>query len=77
MQPYLWRAVDHEGEMLESFVSKQRDKAAALKFIRKALKRHGAPEAITTDGLRSYGAAVKGDRQRREARGRPLAEQPG
>ena len=56
---YLWRAVDHEGEVLESFVTKERDKAAALKFIKKALKRHGSPRAITTDGLRSYGAAMK------------------
>ena len=38
---YLWRAVDHEGEVLESFVTKERDKAAALKFIKKAMKRHG------------------------------------
>ena len=45
--------------MLESFVTKQRDKAAALKFIRKGLKLHGSPKVITTDGLRSYGAAVK------------------
>jgi putative transposase len=56
---YLWRAVDHEGEVLESFVTKTRDKAAALKFIKKALKRHGRPKAIVTDGLRSYGAALK------------------
>jgi putative transposase len=55
---YLWRAVDHEGEILESFVTKERDKAAALKFMKKALKRHGSPEAITTDGLRSYKAAM-------------------
>ncbi|HEU4634694.1 MAG TPA: IS6 family transposase [Edaphobacter sp.] len=55
---YLWRAVDHEGEILESFVTKTRDKAAALTFMKKALKRHGSPEAITTDGLRSYGAAM-------------------
>jgi putative transposase len=50
---YLWRAVDQEGEVLESFVSKTRDKKAALSFIKKALRRHGQPEAITTDGLRS------------------------
>ncbi len=56
---YLWRAVDHEGEVLESFVTKERDKAAALKFIKKALKRHGSPKTITTDGLRSYRAAMK------------------
>ena len=65
---YLWRAVDHEGEVLESFVTKERDKAAALKFIKKALKRHGSPKAITTDGLRSYGAAMKelGNVEKRE-----------
>jgi putative transposase len=56
---YLWRAVDHEGEVLESFVTKDRDKAAALKFIKKALKRHGRPKVIVTDGLRSYGAALQ------------------
>ncbi len=56
---YLWRAVDHEGEVLESYVTKTRDKAAALAFIKKAMKRHGQPKAIVTDGLRSYGAALK------------------
>ena len=55
---YLWRAVDHEGEILESYVTKTRDKTAALTFMKKALKRHGAPEAIVTDGLRSYRAAM-------------------
>jgi putative transposase len=56
---YLWRAVDHEGEILESYITRTRDKDAALRFMKKALKRHGAPEAITTDGLRSYRAAMK------------------
>ena len=56
---HLWRAVDHEGEVLESFVTRERDKAAALKFIKKAMKRHGRPQAIVTDGLRSYRAALK------------------
>ena len=56
---YLWRAVDHEGEILESYVTRTRDKDAALTFMKKALKRHGCPEVITTDGLRSYGAAMK------------------
>ena len=55
---YLWRAVDQEGEVLESYVTKTRDKAAALSFMKKALKRHGSSEAITTDGLRSYKAAM-------------------
>lgn len=56
---YLWRAVDHEGEILESFVTKTRDKKAALKFLRKAMRRHGRPEAIVTDKLRSYNAALR------------------
>jgi putative transposase len=56
---YLWRAVDHEGEVLESFVTKTRDKKAALKFLRKSLKRHGPAHAIVTDRLRSYGAALR------------------
>ena len=55
---YLWRAVDHEGEVLESFASKERDKPAALKFMKKLMKRRTA-EQITTDGLRSYKAAMK------------------
>ncbi len=56
---YLWRAVDQEGEVLESFVTRTRDRKAALKFLRKALRKHGQPEAIVTDKLRSYGAALK------------------
>jgi putative transposase len=56
---YLWRAVDHEGEVLESYVTKTRDRRAALKFIKKAMKRHGRPDKIVTDRLRSYGAALK------------------
>ncbi len=56
---YLWRAVDHEGEVLESYITKTRDKGAAPTFMKKALKRHGLPYNITTDGLRSYGAAMK------------------
>lgn len=54
--------------MLESYVTRTRDKGAALQFIKKALKRHGSPEAVTTDGLRSYGAAMDelGCRERQE-----------
>jgi putative transposase len=55
----LWRAIDHEREVLESYVTKTRDKAAALTFMKKMLKRTGcSPDAITTDGLRSYTAAM-------------------
>jgi len=56
---YLWWAVDHEGEVLESFVTKTRDKKAAFKFLKKAMRKHGQPDVIVTDGLRSYGAALK------------------
>lgn len=45
--------------MLESLVTKTRDRKAALKFLRKSLKRHGRPETFVTDRLRSYGAALK------------------
>ena len=65
---YLWRAVDHEGEVLESYVTKKRDKSAALRFFKKTLKRHGKAEAIVTDGLHSYPAAMRelGNLERRE-----------
>jgi len=56
---YLWRAVDHEGEVLESYVTKRRDRKAALKFLRKSMKRYGQPQIFVTDKLRSYGAAMK------------------
>ncbi len=56
---YLWRAVDHEGEVLEAWVSKKRDRKAALKFLRKSMKRYGRPGAIVTDRLRSYGATLR------------------
>jgi putative transposase len=64
---YLWRAVDHEGEVLESFVTKTRDQKAALKFLKKAMRKHGQPEVVVTDKLRSYRAALQdigaGERQ--------------
>ncbi|GGH41758.1 putative transposase [Cribrihabitans marinus] len=52
---YLWRAVDHEGEVMESFVTKTRDKKAALKVLKKAMRKHGQPELNVTDRLRSCG----------------------
>ena len=68
VQHYLWRAVDHEGEVLESFVTKKRDKAAALKFLKKTMKRYGNPQVIVTDRCPSYGAAMKeiGNKDRQE-----------
>ena len=61
---YLWRAVYHEGEVLETFVTKKCDRRAALKFIKKTMKRFGRPEVIVpvviaTDKLRSYRAAMR------------------
>ena len=56
---YLWRAVDHEGEVLESYVTKRRNRKAALNFLRKTMKRHGRPHILVTDKLQSYGAAMK------------------
>ena len=55
---YLWRAVDHEGEVLGSFVTKRRDRKVALAFLNKAMKRNGPPKVIVTGRLRSYRAAM-------------------
>ena len=65
---YLWRAVDHKGEVLEAYVTMQRNPKAALRFLRKAMKRYSPPEAIVTDRLRSYRAAMKviGNAERQE-----------
>ena len=56
---YLWRAVDHEGEVLEAVVTAKRDKAAALKLLKRIMKKYGRPRTIVTDGLCSYRAAMK------------------
>ncbi len=57
---YLWRAVDAEGEVLDMLMQSRRDTEAALRLMRKLLKNHGtSPQAIVTDGLRSYGAALR------------------
>jgi transposase-like protein len=57
---YLWRAVDHEGEVLDMLVQRRRDKRAALRLMRKLLRKQGfAPKRLTTDKLASYGAAFR------------------
>jgi len=58
-RPYLWRALDHEGEVLESCVTKRRDRRAALKSLKKAMRRNGIAEEIVTDRLPSYRAAMR------------------
>jgi putative transposase len=57
---FLWGAVDHEGEVLDMLVQRRRDKRAALRLMRKLLRRQGfAPKFLTTDKLGSYGAAFR------------------
>lgn len=56
---YLWRAVDHEGEVQEPYVTNKRDKAAALKFSKKAMKRYGSPRVVVTDTCPLYRAPIK------------------
>ena len=57
---YLWRAVDHEGEILDMLVQRRRDTQAALRLMRKLLKKQGfAPKLLITDKLGSYGSAFR------------------
>src|SRR6516165_2042461 len=57
---YLWRAVDHEGEVLDVLVQRRRDSRAALRLMRKLFKKQGfAPKLVITDKLRSYAAAFR------------------
>ena len=57
---YLWRAVDSEGEVLDILVQSRRNRKAALKLMRKLLKKQGfVPDAFVTDKLPSYSSALK------------------
>jgi putative transposase len=56
---YLRRAVDHEGAVLKTMVTAKRDKAAALKFLKRIIKKYGQPRSVVTDGLCSHPAAMK------------------
>ena len=69
---YLWRAIDHEGEVLEVVATKRRNRSAALRLLKSLMKKYGRPHAIVTDKLRSYGAAMKliGIADRQECDGR-------
>ena len=69
---YLWRAVDHEGEVLEVVVTKRRNRNAAVGLLKSLMKKYGRPLAIVTDKFRSYGAAMKmlGNAERQECEGR-------
>ena len=74
---YLWRAVDHEGEVLEAVVTARRNKAAALKLLKRIMKKYGRPRTIVTDELRAYSAAMRevGNAGRQEVGGRRSAQQ--
>jgi len=65
---YLWRAVDHEGEVLEAYATNRRNRGAALRFLKRAMKRYGRPRVIATDRLGSYRAGMKviGNERRQE-----------
>ena len=56
---YVWRVVDHEGEVLEVVATKRRDRRAALEFLKRTMKRYGRPASIVTDRRQSYRAAMK------------------
>jgi putative transposase len=56
---YLWRALDHEGEVLEAVVTARRDKAAVLKLLKRIMKKYGQPQSVVTDGLRAYSGAME------------------
>ncbi len=69
---YLWRSVDHEGEVLETYVTKRRDRKAALTFIKKLMKQYGRPKKIITDKLASYKAALEVLKKHHQARNRKM-----
>ena len=56
---YLYRAVDKQGQTIDFLLTEQRDEAAALRFLKKAIRRHGVPEKITIDGSAANEAAIK------------------
>ena len=67
---YLWRAVDHEGEVLEVITTKWWDRGAALRFLKRTMQHYGKPQSMVTDRLGSYRAVmqVTGNEGRQEAR---------
>ena len=56
---YLYRAVDKHGQTIDFLLTEQRDKEAALRFLKKAIRRNGGPETITIDGSDAHAAAIK------------------
>ena len=56
---YLYRAVDKQGQTIDFLLTEHRDQEAALRFLKKAIRRHGVPEKITIDGSEANEAAIK------------------
>ncbi len=56
---WLWRAVNEHGDVLDVLLQENRDTGAAKRFFRRLIDDHELPEQIVTDGLRSYGAALR------------------
>src|SRR5918992_2115667 len=56
---YLYRAVDKTGQTIDFLLTEQRDREAALRFLKKVIRRHGVPEKITIDGSEANEAAIK------------------
>ena len=56
---YLYRAVDKQGQTIDFLLTEHRDQEAALRFLKKAIRRHGVPETITIDGSDANEAAIK------------------
>ena len=73
---YLWRVVDHEGEVLETVVTKRRNKIAALKFLKKLMKRHGCSEEIVTDRFCILQSCAQRIGCSRKTKDRQVAQQP-
>jgi putative transposase len=57
---YLYRAVDTTGQTIDFLLTEQRDRDAALRFLTKAIRRHGVPDRITIDGREASAAAIRG-----------------
>ena len=70
---YPWRAVDHEGEVLEVFATKRRDRTAALKFLKRTMKRYGRTQSMVTDRHLNRRSDFKRNRSTALAEWRQLA----
>jgi putative transposase len=60
---YLYRTVDKTGQTIDFLLTEQRDERAALRFLTKAIRRHGVPEKVTIDGSEANAAAIRGYNQ--------------